>query len=390
MQQENAFQSIRPYNSNEIKAVVEQLLQEPDFQKVLSIVYPKQDLSEVMANLRKISTIKEFQKEVVYYYLRIIIDRTINKLSFSGLENLDPTKRYLFMSNHRDIILDSALLNVIFFENKIKTTEIAIGSNLLIFPWIEMLVKLNKSFVVRRNLPVKEMLAASKELSSYMKYTLLERGNSIWIAQKEGRTKDGNDNTHSGLLKMIHMSSKKSVSDYFKKLKLVPVSISYEVEPCDKAKTAELYTRLRDGNYVKDPKEDLLSMSGGLENFKGRVHFHFGEVLNEELNNLDSIKFQNDQYIELAKIIDKKIHAGFKLFEGSYIAYDMLTNSDKFANKYTRAEYQSFNKHMNENIQDIEGDTDTIKRIFMGIYANPLINKLNLEKIPIEQATQKS
>jgi len=390
MQQENAFQSIRPYNSNEIKAVIEQLLQEPDFQKVLSIVYPKQDLSEVVANLRKISTIKEFQKEVVYYYLRIIIDRTINKLSFSGLENLDPSKRYLFMSNHRDIILDSALLNVIFFENKIKTTEIAIGSNLLIFPWIEMLVKLNKSFVVKRNLPVKEMLTASKELSSYMKYTLLEKGNSIWIAQKEGRTKDGNDTTHSGLLKMIHMSSKMSAADYFKDLKLVPVSISYEVEPCDKTKTAELYKRFRDGSYVKDPKEDLLSMSGGLENFKGRVHFHFGKVLNEKLDELNHIKFKNDQYVRLAQIIDKSIHEGFKLFEGSYIAYDMLTNSDKFADKYTKAEFQSFNKHMNENILDIEGDKEIVKRIFMGIYANPLINKLNLEKIPIEQAVQKS
>ena len=384
MQYEEAFQSIRPYTNSEIKEVLNQLLEEPDFQKVLTIVYPKQELSEVIENLRQISTIKEFQKEVVYYYLQVIIDKTINKLSFSGLENLEPEKKYLFMSNHRDIILDSALLNVIFFENKIKTTEIAIGSNLLIFPWIEMLVKLNKSFVVKRNLPVKEMLAASKELSSYIKYTLLEKKNSIWIAQKEGRTKDGDDSTHSGLLKMIHMSSKETVADYFKQIKLIPVSISYEVEPCDKAKTAELYARLRNGNYVKDPKEDLLSMSGGLENFKGRVHFHFGKVLNEELDELNEIKFKNDQYVRLAQIIDKNIHQGFKLFEGSYIAYDILSKTNKFEDKYTKAEFNAFNKHMIECINDIDGDQATIKRIFLGIYANPLINQYNLEKIPVE------
>ncbi len=385
MQNENAFQSIRPYTNNEIKEVLNQLLEEPDFQKVLSVVYPKQKLSDIFERLRKISTIKEFQREVVYYYLRIIIDKTINKLSFSGLDNLEPGKKYLFMSNHRDIILDSALLNVIFFENKIKTTEIAIGSNLLIFPWIEMLVKLNKSFVVKRNLPVKEMLDASKELSSYIKYTLFEKKNSIWIAQKEGRTKDGNDCTHSGLLKMIHMSSKKSAADYFKKIKLVPVSISYEVEPCDRAKTAELYARLRDGSYKKDPKEDLLSMSGGLTNFKGRVHFHFGEVLNDELDELNDIKFKNDQYVRLAQIIDKSIHKGFKLFEGSYIAYDILSGSDKFTNKYTKAEFSAFHKHMMDSIKDIEGDQEVVKRIFLGIYANPLINQFSLEKIPVEE-----
>lgn len=384
-QEEQQFQSIRPFKNNEVKAVIEQLLQEPNFLKILTIVFPKRKLADVMEKLRKISTIKKFQKEVVYYYLSLIIKKTINKLSFTGLEHLDPKKRYLFMSNHRDIILDSALMNVILFENKIKTTEIAIGSNLLIFPWIEMLVKLNKSFVVKRNLPVKEMLMASRELSSYIQYTLLEKKHSVWIAQKEGRTKDGDDSTHSGLLKMIHMSSEEPIADYFKKMKIIPVSISYEVEPCDASKTAELYARLRDGSYVKDPKEDLLSMSRGLNNFKGRVHFTFGKALNEELDVLKETRNKNEQYIKLAQIIDNSIHQGFQLFEGSYMAYDILTNSDKFKDKYTNAEYQSFTNHMATQISDIEGDKEIIKRIFLRIYANPLINKFKLEKIPLEQ-----
>jgi len=386
MQEEvEQYKLIRPYSDNEVKSVIGQLLKEPNFLKVLSVVYPKQNINDIIALLNKITTIKEFQKEVVYYYLRIIINKTINKLSFTGLENLDPSKKYLFMSNHRDIILDSALMNVILFENDIRTTEIAIGSNLLIFPWIEMLVKLNKSFVVRRNLPVKEMLMASHELSSYIQYTLLEKKHSVWIAQKEGRTKDGDDSTHSGLLKMIHMSSNQNVADYFKTLKLIPVSISYEVEPCDSPKTAELYARLRDGSYVKDPKEDLLSMSGGLNNFKGRVHFTFGKVLDEELDVLKNIQNKNEQYGKLAQIIDNSIHQGFHLFEGSYIAYDILSKSERFKEKYTMAEFQSFSKHMSAQINDIEGDKNIIKHIFLGIYANPLINKLKLEKIPLEQ-----
>jgi len=384
-QEEQPFQSIRPFNDEEVKDVIDQLLKEPNFLKVLSVVYPNLNINDITGHIKRITTIKAFQKEVVYYYLTLIIKKTVDKLSFTGLEKLDPSKHYLFMSNHRDIILDSALLNVILFENEMRTTEIAIGSNLLIFPWIEMLVKLNKSFVVRRNLPVKEMLMASHELSSYIQHTLIEKKHSVWIAQKEGRTKDGDDNTHPGLLKMIHMSSDQPVAEYFKSLNLIPVSISYEIEPCDLSKTAELYARMRDGSYVKDPKEDLLSMSGGLTNYKGRVHFTFGNVLKEELDVLNDIHNKNEQYSKLGQIIDNSIHQGFQLFEGSFIAYDILSKSDKFKDRYAEDEYQAFTKRMTAQIQGIEGDKEIIKRIYLGIYANPLINKFKLEKISTEQ-----
>jgi hypothetical protein len=184
---------------------------------------------------------------------------------------------------------------------------------------------------------------------------------------------------------MVHMSSKKPLSKYIKKLNLVPVSISYEVEPCDKPKTAELYTRLKNGSYVKDPKEDLLSMVGGLTNFKGRVHFHFGKILNEELDVLDSITNNNEQYAKLAQVIDHSIHENFRLFEGSYMAYDILSQTDKYKDKYTKAEFRRFSRHMFTQIADIEGDKEIIKQIFLGIYANPLINKFKLEKIPLLQ-----
>jgi 1-acyl-sn-glycerol-3-phosphate acyltransferase len=385
MHQERAFQSIEPFTDKEIEQVLGKLVQEPHFQKVLMTVFPDKTLEENIKMLRRIKTIKEFQRDVISYYLKIIVKKTITNLSSSGIDQLDPNKRYLFISNHRDIILDSALLNVLFVDNKLETTEIAIGNNLLIYPWIEMLVKLNRSFVVKRNLPAKEMLEASKELSAYMQYTLLEKKNSIWIAQKEGRTKDGNDCTQPALLKMIHMSSELPVAEYFKSLQIVPLSISYEVEPCDKAKTAELYTRLKDGSYVKDPKEDLLSMSGGLNNYKGRVHFQFGKVLNKELDELNAINFQNDQYVRLAQIIDDKIHEGFKLFAGSFIAYDILSRKNKFKDRYTKDEFDFFVKRMNDNLKCIEGDKEKIKQIFLGIYANPLINKFKLKKIPQTQ-----
>ncbi len=372
------FKAIRPLRNREISQAINQLLEEPQFNNVITFVYPNRNLEEVRQKFRQISSVEEFQQNVVYNYLKNIIGKTVSNLSYSGLENLKADGHYLFMSNHRDIVLDPALLNVILLDNNLETTEIAIGSNLLIFPWIELLVKLNKSFVVKRNLPVREMLEASRELSAYIKRRVTKKHRSIWIAQKEGRTKDGNDFTHSGLLKMLHLAGKKPLSKYIKKLKLVPVSISYEIEPCDRLKAQEIYVKKTHGEYKKTPKEDLMSMAGGLHNFKGNVHFHFGKPLNKELAELDDIKFKNEQYLHLAKIIDDKIHKNYKLFANNYIAYDIKTKSNKFEDKYTTEQYEKFTNHMNAQISTIEGDEEMIKETFLNIYANPVVNQYKL------------
>lgn len=382
-QNDDKYQSIRCYNDNEANSIINQLLNEGQFAKILSFLYPDGKIGEIREQLKNIQTIKDFQKSVVYPYLTKMIDNTTNGLSFSGLKNLDSRKSYLFISNHRDIVLDSALLNFLLIENNFNTTEIAIGSNLLILPWIELLVRLNKSFLVKRNLPAREMLQASRELSSYINYTLQEKGNSVWIAQKEGRTKDGNDKTQPALLKMLNMASDNSIVRSFKKMRIVPVSISYEIEPCDKLKTTELYKTFKEGAYVKDPKEDLSSMSGGLNNFKGRVHFAFGKPLKRKLFKLKRIHNRNEQFSKLSIIIDSQIHKGYKLFPGNYAAYDLLFNSDNFKDKYTDLEFEEFTNHMNKQIGNIGGDKKIIKMIFLEIYANPVINKYYLRQKPI-------
>ncbi len=370
------FDAIRPLRDSEVPAAINKLIEEPDFQKIFPIVYPNKNIDTVKQKLKEISSVKQFQSEVIHFYLKNIVGQTISELSYSGLENLKPDGRYLFMSNHRDIVLDSAFLNTILLENKLETTQIAIGSNLLIYPWIELLVKLNKSFVVKRNLPVRELLEASKELSAYIQYSIVEQNSSIWIAQKEGRTKDGNDFTHSGLLKMIHLSSKQSLSSYIRDLQLVPVAISYEIEPCDKLKAKEMYVKSTQGKYEKNPKDDLMSMAGGLLSYKGNVHFHFCKPLNEELEELDKIEAKNDRYVRLAEIIDREIHCNYKLCANNYIAYDIQNSANKFEDKYTAEQRKKFVEHIEKQISEIEGEKEKIKKIFLDIYANPVVNKI--------------
>jgi 1-acyl-sn-glycerol-3-phosphate acyltransferase len=380
---EDKYNSIRCYNDKEANIKLKQLLSDEQFAKVLAFLYPQGKIDEIRAFFKTIQSIDGFQKGVVYPYLSKLVKKTTSGISFSGLKNLDPKKSYLFISNHRDIVLDSAFLNLLLLENKFNTTEIAIGSNLLIYPWIETLVRLNKSFIVKRNLPVREMLQASRELSAYINYTMQEKGDSIWIAQKEGRTKDGNDKTQAALLKMLNMDSDDSIIRSFKKMRIVPVSISYEIEPCDKTKTDELYKKFKEGVYVKNPKEDLASMSGGLNNFKGRIHFAFGKPLKRKLLKLKRINNRNERFNKLAGIIDLQIYKGYKLFPGNYAAYDILFKTDDFKDKYTDIEFDEFNAHMNKQIERIEGDRKIIKMIFLGIYANPVINKYSLRQKPL-------
>ncbi|OQX97959.1 MAG: hypothetical protein B6I20_11670, partial [Bacteroidetes bacterium 4572_117] len=340
IQGEEKYKSIRCYNDNEANSIIKQLLNEGQFAKVLSYLYPDEKLDGIIENLKQTQTIDDFQKKFVYPYLTELVNKTTSTLSFSGLKNLNPRRSYLFISNHRDIVLDSALLNFSLIKNNHNTTEIAIGSNLLILPWIEMLVRLNKSFLVKRNLPVREMLNASRELSAYIDYVLHIKKTSVWIAQKEGRTKDGNDKTNQGLLKMLNFATDESVIRSFKKMRIVPVSISYEIEPCDKTKTAELYAKYKNGVYKKDPKEDLQSMGNGIANQKGRMHFTFGKPLKRKLNRLKRIHNRNEQFSELGKIIDNQIYKGYKLFPGNYAAYDILFNSDNFKDKYSDLEFE--------------------------------------------------
>ncbi len=375
------FDAIRPYNDTEVEEIIGRLVKEEAFIRFAQQLFPGFSKEMIVKALSEVKTIKEFQSNFIVRLAQHIVDHTTKGITIDGLDNLDPNESYLFISDHRDIILDSALLNVMLHNNGFETTEIAIGSNLLIQPWISDLVKLNKSFVVQRNVSVREMLTSSKQLSSYIQYALNTKKASIWIAQREGRTKDGDDRTQQSLLKMLQMSNRdKPFPEYFKSLRIVPVAISYEYEPCDAMKTIELYKKETDIDYKKTPKDDLRSMIKGMVNEKGRVNFVIGKPISEMLDVIEKMEDSRDKYKALADVIDYRIHKNYKLWPDNYIAYDIVNNTNEFKSKYTKEEKDLFLKHMEKKISSEEGDMDRLSQLFFEIYANPVKNRLELTK----------
>ena len=375
------FDAIRPYNDTEVVEIIGRLIKEEAFIRFSQQLFPGFSKEMIVKALGEVKTIKEFQSNFIVRLAKHIIDHTTKGITIDGLDNLDPKESYLFISDHRDIILDSALLNVMLHDNGFETTEIAIGSNLLIQPWISDLVKLNKSFVVQRNVSVREMLTSSKQLSSYIQYALNTKKSSIWIAQREGRTKDGDDRTQQSLLKMLQMGNDDSnFSEYFKGLRIVPVAISYEYEPCDAMKTIELYKKETDAGFKKTPKDDLRSMIRGMVNEKGRVNFVIGKPISPMLDVIEEMDDTRDKYKALADLIDYRIHKNYKLWPDNYIAYDIVNSTKEFEHKYTEEEKDLFLKHMEKKISSEEGDMERLSQIFLEIYANPVKNRLELTK----------
>lgn len=370
------FESIRPYEDHEVQTVFNRLKNEESFLKLIGFLYPDSPPTLFLDSLKNVSTIRQFQEEVISAYVIDIIDKTTNGVSVEGLDNLNRDVAHLFISNHRDIILDPAILNVLLFNNGANTTEIAIGDNLLIYPWITDLVKLNRTFIVKRNLPLKQMLESSRLLSQYIRYTLTEKKHSIWIAQREGRSKDGNDRTQVSLLKMLNISGQESIMKNFKQLNIVPVSISYEFDPCDYLKAKEFQLKRDDPNYQKTKDDDLMHMGTGLRGRKGRVHFAFGKPLQEELNPIDALTVKNDQFSALAEIIDSHVHQNYKLWPSNYIAWDIFNNSQQYSDNYSNEEKVIFLEYVEDHISRIpEMDRDFIFNSLMEMYANPLENK---------------
>ena len=275
------FDEIRPYRDEEVPEIMSRLLVDPVFTRVLHNLFVEETkIQEIRDAMTRTKDVESFQLTFMVPFLERIISSSISQLTIGGLENLEKDKSYLFISNHRDIVLDSALLNVEIYKHGFKPTEIAIGSNLLVYQWIEDVSRVNRSFIVKRNIPVREMLRSSHLLSEYIRQTVITNGNSIWIAQREGRSKDGLDQTSPALLKMLNMSNKRKFVRGFQELSIVPMSISYEIEPCGNEKVAELLKRQADPDFRKTEKDDLLSMVSGLKNQKGRVHIQFGNPIN--------------------------------------------------------------------------------------------------------------
>ena len=370
------YEDIRPYEDHEVNHYINVLLKDELFRQVLFFIFnDEQKVKEVSAMLAGVKTKHELQMKFMYPLIEDwIIKRTTSGVTYSGIENIDKSQSYLFISNHRDIILDSAILNYIVVNAGMNTTEVAIGNNLLIYDWIQHIVKLNGAFVVKRNLPARELLTASKTLSAYIRKTIAEDNRSVWIAQREGRTKDGCDQTQQALLKMLNLSNPDDFVSGFRQLKIVPLSISYEREPCGISKVEEIYKREREG-FVKTQADDLKSMAYGLTRPKGRVHFAFGKPIDAQLDEIANAENSQEAIQQLADRIDACIYKNYKLWPYNYLAADMLSEGVKHTEVIDESCREKFNELLDDLVKTIgDGDPECQKRLFMKMYANPLLN----------------
>lgn len=368
------FEDIRPYNDNEINSALNRLTNYPQFKSVLQFLYPENEHSKIISLLNSIDTAADLQSKFMRNLVFGVVEKTSTAFTTSGLENLSPDMPYLFIANHRDIILDSAMLQAILNVNNFPTTEITFGSNLMSFPLIVDFGKANRMFKVNRGGNPREFLTNSKILSAYIRHTITEKKASVWIAQRNGRTKNGDDKTEIALLKMLNMSGTKSIKENFSELNIVPVTVSYEIEPCCLEKVNELYISSYQ-KYEKKPGEDISSILKGLTQNKGRIHLAFGKIINESIpDSLPSAETAK----ELSSVIDNVIYKNFKFWPANYIAYDMVLKTNKYSEKYSEKEKSDFTNYKVNIVSKISGDKTEIEKIFLNLYANPIIN---LEKI---------
>ncbi len=371
------FDDIRPYRNDELPTVLNRLLDDPEFNRIMIKYLNKgeDEFEKLKAAMKATKTIELFQGNFVVPMINKIVASSSKGVTISGLKELDKNQRYLYISNHRDIILDSALMNVEMHADGFSPTEIAIGSNLLIFPWINDLVRINRSFVVKRNIPVKQMLTSSKLLSHYIRQMITRGSDSIWIAQREGRAKDGNDITQPALLKMLNMSNNVGFFEGFKELKIVPMAISYEIEPCGNEKVAEIKKRQTDPNFQKTEKDDLLSMVSGLKNQKGRIHIQFGKQIDDgTLQHISEEPSVNERMRLLAEYIDKEIYKNYRLFPNNFIAYDLYFKTSKYANRYSETEKKEYLELTHTRLQLVNEDIEDSLELWLKMYAAPVYN----------------
>ena len=376
------FEEIRCYKNEEVHDALERLSNEKQFMKVLSTIYPLLPKEVIKQRLLSFDTNYAFQRDMVTPFLQYLEANMTKGISLNGLDKIDQSKSYLYISNHRDIILDSAFLCGKFIDNKMNTVEIAIGDNLLIFPWIEDLVRVNKSFIVKRGLSARQVLESSQRLAAYIAYTINDKNQSIWIAQREGRAKDSNDRTQESLLKMFNMQGGGSFIENMAKLNICPLSISYEYDPCDFLKAKEMQQRRDDPDFKKHPMDDLINMQTGVMGYKGTVVYEITGDINKDLKKIGEEATGRNEQIQLtAELIDKRIHSNYTIFAVNKIAYDLIKGSNNFSNEYSIVEKLDFERYLSLQIAKIdlpEKDEYYLMKKLLEMYANPLINQLSL------------
>jgi 1-acyl-sn-glycerol-3-phosphate acyltransferase len=370
------FDEIRPYRDDEIPAMMTRLLDDPAFIRMLRNTFRDEtQFNEILRAIRATESVESFQLSFMVPFFNNIIAKSSRGVFIGGLENLKKNGSYLFISNHRDIILDSALLNVQMYKYGYNPTEIAMGSNLLIHEWIETLSRVNRSFIVKRNIPVKQMLESSKLLSEYIRTCIKRNGDSIWIAQREGRAKDGFDQTQPSLLKMLNMSNKRGFFKGFMELRIVPMAISYEIEPCGNEKVAELLKRQSDQDYQKSESDDMKSMASGLRNQKGRIQIQFAPPIDRSvLKEIAREENRNERLKKLADYIDQQIYRNYYLYPNNYIAYDEYFKTGKYAGHYSPRDKEKFLELTHERLKLVNEDREEAMQLWLKMYATPVVN----------------
>ena len=370
------FNEIRCYSDAEASFVISQIFARPEIKKILAYVLGEDYAEYFLRTLPEMKTIDDFQRIVIIPVLMAIEHKTCTSVTLNGSEKINKEKGALYLTNHRDIVLDSAFLNIHLYLKGFNTSQIGIGNNLLIQPWIEHAVKLNKSFIVRRNGSIKEQLLISKNLSEYIRYVITERKDAVWLAQREGRAKDSNDVTQSSIIKMLNMSSKLSFVESVNELNITPIAINYEYDACDFLKAKEFQLKRDNPQYKKSPMDDLLSMQTGLIAPKGKVSYNVCDpiVAPEEWNELT----KNEQVSLLTAEIDKRIHANYILYPNNYVAADLLTNSNKFSDKYTQKDEEKFISYVDKQLNKVDipnPDFPFLRHMIYTMYANPVLNQ---------------
>lgn len=373
----SVYDDIRPFEPDELQDVYKRLLDNEQFRQVLAYLYPGVPAEAIGAKMMQCKTNLEFQLAFCYGFLKNLMAKASKGWDMDTTD-VDVTKRYTFVSNHRDIVLDSALLDVLLYDAGFKTTcEIAIGDNLLSLPWVKDLVRLNKSFIVQRSLAPREMLLASKKMAEYMHFVIKEKNDNIWIAQREGRAKDSNDRTQPSILKMMAMGGEGSPVERLIQLHIVPLTISYEYDPCDFLKAAEFQLKRDVEGWKKSAHDDVVSMQTGIMGYKGRVHYHCAPCIDDFLKNLSSDIPKAKVFDVIAEHIDREIFRNYRLYPSNYIALDRLDGTNEHADKYTEQDIAVFDEYLKKQLAkiDIPGkDEPFLLERMLTMYANPARN----------------
>lgn len=375
------FDSIRPYSPEELPQVYAELTTDPQFQAVISKVMPHVPFEMFVKQLQLCKTNLDFQKVFIYKLLKDLVQKLSGNMTACFAAQTNKQKQYTFISNHRDIILDPALLSVNMIDNGFpNTVEIAIGDNLLVFPWIKKLVRITKSFIIERGLSLRQQLQSSMLVSKYMHYAITQKHENLWIAQRQGRAKDSNDVTQESILKMLVMAGEGDIIDRLKEMHIVPLTISYEYDPCDYLKAQEMQQKRDNPDFKKSQQDDLENMQIGFYGYKGGIHFQSAPCIDDELDRIKALNLPKTEIFSvIAKLIDKNIHANYRLYPGNYIAYDALNGTEQFADKYSAEQKERFEAYLTQQIAKIvleEKDEDFLRKQILAMYANPVVNHL--------------